>query len=80
MDQVGNVQVEVIKREIGPWTFRRSLEPLATEIDKGKNLRARWEHKGYYFAVWESELLHGVSATVRLCHRDMVYKEKEEDF
>lgn len=80
MNQVGNVQVEVIKREIGPWTFRRSLEPLATEIDKGKNLRARWEHKGYYFAVWESELLHGVSATVRLCHRDMVYKEKEEDF
>ncbi|KAH6641818.1 hypothetical protein F5144DRAFT_643518 [Chaetomium tenue] len=56
MYQVKRVQTGVDEMGCGLWTFRRSREPLATQLE-GKVLKASWEREEYYFAVWEPELL-----------------------
>jgi hypothetical protein len=67
MDHAENPQAEVIEKKIAFWTFRRSLEPLATQLE-GKVLRALWEHEGYFFGIWEPEVMEDFSESERrLC-------------
>lgn len=40
--------------QLGPWTFRRSLQPLFP-LSEGEELKASWRHGDYYFGVWEPE-------------------------
>ncbi|KAH6840610.1 hypothetical protein B0I37DRAFT_437937 [Chaetomium sp. MPI-CAGE-AT-0009] len=79
MDHAENT--EVVERKVGHWTFRRSLVPLATRLE-GQELRASWEHGGYFFGVWEIKVLVEVpKSECRICHWEKGgYSEQQGDF